>query len=92
MLADAVQLSGRRDFHNLAEIHHRHAIAHVLDHPQIVGDEQISETELLLQIEQHVQDLGLDRYVERRDRLVGDDEFGVHRKRASNADALALSA
>jgi hypothetical protein len=64
----------------------------VLDHPQIVGDEQKSETELLLQIEQHVQDLGLDRYVERRNRLVGDDESGVHRERAGNADTLALSA
>ena len=55
-------------------------------------DEQVGETELLLQIEQHVQDLDLDRDVERRNRLVGDDELGIHRQRAGNADALALSA
>ena len=34
----------------------------------------------------------LDRNIERRDRLVGDDELGVHRERAGDADALALSA
>ena len=64
----------------------------MLDDPKVVGDEEIGEAELLLQIEQHVQYLRLDRNVERRDRLVGDDELGVHRERPRDADALALPA
>ena len=60
-----MKLLGRDDLDDLAEIHDRNAVADVLDHPQIVRDEQIGEPELLLQIEQHVQDLRLDRDVER---------------------------
>src|SRR5262245_54202569 len=92
VLALAVKLSGGNDLDDLAEIHHRHTVANVLDHPQVMRDEQEGETKLLLQIEQHVQDLGLDRYVERGNRLVGDYELRIHRERSSNADALALPA
>ena len=61
-------------------------------HRQIVRDEQVGQPEPLLQVEQQVQDLRLDRDVERRDRLVGHDELGVQRQRAGDADALALAA
>ena len=59
---------------------------------QVVGDEQIGEAEPVLQVEQQVDDLRLDRDVERRDRLVGDDQRRVQRERAGDADALALAA
>ena len=45
-----------------------------------------------LQVAQQVEDLRLDRDVERRDRLVGDEQLGVERERARDADALALAA
>src|SRR5262249_48785079 len=45
VLASAMKLSGGGDLDDLAEIHHRHAIADVLDHPQVMGDEQEGETE-----------------------------------------------
>ena len=64
----------------------------MLDHPQVVGDEEIGETELLLQIEQHIQNLRLDRHVERGDRLVGTINLAFTRERPGDADALALSA
>ena len=57
-----------------------------------MGDEQIGQTELLLQILEQVDDLRLDRNVERRDRLVAHDELRIDRQRARDADALALSA
>ena len=41
---------------------------------------------------QQVDDLRLDRDVEGGDRLVGDDEVGVHGQGAGDADALALAA
>jgi hypothetical protein len=43
-------------------------------------------------VAQQVDDLRLDRDVERRDRLVGDDEAGPDRERPGDADALALAA
>ena len=45
-----------------------------------------------LEIVEQVQDLRLDRDVERADRFVADDEVGVERERAGDADALALAA
>ena len=64
----------------------------MLDHGEVVGDEQIGEPELVLQVHQQVDDLRLDRHVERRHRLVADDQFGIERQRAGDADALALAA
>ena len=48
--------------------------------------------QLLLQVLQQVDDLRLDRDVERGDRLVADDEVGLGGQRAGDADALALAA
>ncbi len=80
------------DLDDLAEVHHRDAVADVLHHRQVVGDEQVGQAELLAQVGEQVQDLGLDRHIERRDRLVADDELGLDRERAGDADALALAA
>src|ERR1700720_3136458 len=77
---------------NLAEIHDRDTPADVLDDGDVVGNEEIGETELALQIAQEVDDLRLNRDVERRDWLVADDEPGIKRQRAGDADALALPA
>ena len=60
--------------------------------PQVVRDEEVGELQPLLQIQQQVHDLRLHRDVERRDRLVGDDERRLQRERARQADALALAA
>ena len=50
------------------------------------------QPELALQVAQQVEDLRLDRDVERGDRLVGDDHLRLQRERARDADALALAA
>ena len=75
-----------------AQIHHRHAVADVLHHRQIVRDEQIGQLELVLQVHQQIDDLRLDRHVQRRHRLVADDQLRTQRQRAGDADALALAA
>ena len=75
-----------------AEIHHRHFVAHLADHAQIVADEEIGEAHLRLQVEQEIDDLRLDRHVERRDRLVADQEPRLGRQRAGQHDPLALAA
>ena len=46
--------------HDLAEVHHGHAVRDVTDHREVVGDEQIGQPELGLEILEQVDDLGLD--------------------------------
>ena len=57
-----------------------------------MGDEQIGQAEPVAKVGQEVEDLRLDRHVQRRDGFVADDELGFHRERARDADALALPA
>ena len=75
------------DLDDAAEIHHGDPVADMLDHREIVRDEQIGQPELVLQVHQQVDDLRLDRHVERRDRLVADDQI---RARAPSARAMPM--
>jgi hypothetical protein len=59
---------------------------------QVVRDEEVGQRELVLQFVEQVDDLGLDRDVEGRYRLVRDDEVRVEREDARDADALPLAA
>ena len=68
----------RRDLDDPAEVHHRHAVAHVADHRHVVGDQQHGERELLLQVLEQVEHGRLHGHVERRHRLVGDQQLGRH--------------
>ena len=67
-------------------------VADVLDDGEVVGDEQVGQAELLLEVVEQVQHLALDRHVEGGDRLVADDELRVERERPGDPDALALAA
>ena len=87
-----VQLGGRGELHDLAEVHHRDLLGDVLHHREVVGDEEIGEPPLLLQVHEQVQDLRLHRDVERGDRLVTHEERGLDRQRAGDPHPLALAA
>ena len=78
--------------HNTPEIHHRHTVADVLDDRQIVRDEEIRQLEFVLQVHHEVDDLGLDRHVQRRHRLITHDELRAQRQSTRNAYTLALPA
>jgi hypothetical protein len=62
---------GRPPLDDLAGIHHGHVIGHPRDRAEIVRDEDDGHAVLPLQLLQQIQDLRLDRDVERRARLVG---------------------
>ena len=59
---------------------------------EVVGDEQVREAELALELLQQIDDLCLDRDVERGHGLVADDQLGVQRERPGEADPLPLTA
>ena len=87
-----VDAVGRPVLDQLADVHHRHPVAEVVDDRQVVGDEQVGEAQLALQVAQQADDLRLHGDVERRDRLVADDELRLQAQRAGDADALPLAA
>ena len=78
--------------HHVAQVHHAHRVGDVLHHRQIMADEQVRQVELLLQVLQQVDDLGLYGHIQGGHRLVADDEVRVQGDGAGDADALALAA
>ena len=91
MLRRSPDLVAAADLDQGAEIHHRHPVGDVLDHRQIVADEQVGNPELRLQVLQQIDHLRPHRDVERRHRLVADDQFRAERQGSGDADALALA-
>jgi hypothetical protein len=86
------QLVGRRHLDDLAQIHDGDAVADVANDVEIVGDENERKPEFLAQLLEQIDDLRLDRGVERGDRLIGDDELRPHGERPGDAYALTLPA
>ena len=58
-------------------IHDEDVVGRAGHHAQIVGDEHDGGAGLLLRLGENVEDLRLNRHVEGRGRLVGDDDVGV---------------
>ncbi len=92
MLGIAEDLVARTLLHDLAQIHHHHVVGDVAHYREIVADEDVSEVQALLQVGQQVQDLRLDREIERRDGLVQHQDFRLQHEGPRNGDALALAA
>ncbi len=89
MLADLVRGALLDD---LALVHDRDPVGDVADDADVVGDEDVGEAELLLEVVEQVDDLSADRDVEGGDRLVGDDQLRVQRQRPGDPDPLPLAA
>ena len=90
-----------RPLHDLADgadlgdapgIHHGHPVGRLRDHAHVMCDEHHGRAALRAQpLDQH-DDLGLNRNVERRRRLVGDDEFRLRTKGQRQHDPLPHAA
>lgn len=74
------------------EIHDHHPVAEVANCRQIVGDHQIGQPMLRLQISHYIQDFTLNRNFWPRRGLVRDDQPGVQRKRPRHPNAPRLTA
>ena len=87
-----VNLLGFAGLDQLAQVHNADIIRNIPHHRQIVGNEQIGRALGLLIVAQQVHDLCLNRNIQRGDRLVTDDQFGVEHQRAGDTDTLPLPA
>src|SRR3954453_14742938 len=77
---------------DLAGVHDRDAVVDLVDHADVVGDEDQPHPGVPLQVLKQVHDLGLHGDVERRRRLVGGQDARVERQRPGDHDALAHAA
>src|SRR5215211_2400555 len=88
----AVELLAGRHLYHCAEVHNPHTVGDVLDHREVVGDEQVGQVPLPLELLHQVDDLRLDRDVKCRDGLVGHDKIRVDSEGPGNPDPLPLAA
>ena len=92
MLRLVEHLGDRALLDDLALGHHADAVGHLAHDAEVVGDEQQRHAVARLQGLQQLQDLRLDGDVERRGRLVGDQQVGLVGQRHGDHHALALAA
>ena len=69
-------------------VHHEHALRHFSNRPHVVRDQYDCRVGLLLEFLQQIEDLRLDRDIERSRRLVGDQNLRPTGKRHGDHDAL----
>ena len=82
-----------RSFLHLATgVHHHHPLRHLRHDAQIVRDEHDRGAGPGFELAHQVEDLRLDRDIERRGRLVGNQKPRLARKRHRDHDTLPLSA
>ncbi|MCY1383570.1 hypothetical protein D9M69_717110 [compost metagenome] len=82
----------RTALHHFAGIHHRHPVTERSHYPQVVGDKQNRQVLLPCQLAQQSDDLRLHGDVQRRGRLIGDQQFRPTGQRHGNHHSLQLTA
>jgi hypothetical protein len=82
----------RADLDDAPGVHDRDAVGGLGDHAHVVRHQHHRGAVVAAQALQHLDDLRLDRHVERRRRLVGDDELRLRGERERDDDALAHAA
>ena len=87
-----VQLFCIGDLHDLAQVHNDDSVGDVFNNGHIVGDEDVGEATLTLQIVHQIQNLSLNGNVQCGNSLVADNNLGVDGQGAGNTDSLTLTA
>ena len=88
----AEDLGHRARLDDARGVHHGDALARLRDDREVVRDEHDRHPGLAAQAREQVQDLILDGHVERRRRLVAEQQLRLARERDRDHDALAQAA
>src|SRR3989338_1699964 len=81
-----------RQFDDFPPVHHRNLTADSFDNLEVVRNKKIGQVEFALQLTQEIDDLLLDDDVQRRHRLIQNQQFRIKHQGAGDGDALALPA
>ncbi|MOA32751.1 hypothetical protein D3C78_1539950 [compost metagenome] len=63
----------------------------MLDHRQVMGDEDVRQSQILLQIHHQVQYLRTHRNVQCGNRFIGNHHIGIQHQSTCNRDTLTLA-
>ena len=92
MLRVVEDLVQRTLLDDLPGVHHERVIGDLGHDAEVVRDQHHGQSAILVETFDQGQDLRLDRHVERRARLVGDQDLGLQRQRQCDHRALAHAA
>ena len=92
MLRVVEDVARRTALDDLTGVHDHDTLGDLGDHAEIVADEQDGDTRVGLDLTQHVEDMRLDRHVEGRRRLVGNQQRRFARQCHGDHHALAHAA
>ena len=90
MYGIGIQVGGFCDLHQVPQVHHTDIITYVADHRQVVGHEEVGDSQFPLDFLEQVNDLGLNGHIQGRYRLIAYDDFRVAGQRPCNAQPLPL--
>src|SRR3989338_7554675 len=79
-------------FDDAPEVHHAYLMREVFHYRKVVGDEQVTQVQFLLQRLQQIQNLRLHGHIQRAGRFVADQQLRRYGERARDRDALPLPA
>ena len=83
---------GRCGLDDPSRVHHNHAIGVARNDAEVVRNQQDRHAQLVLEPVEELEDLCLDRYVERGGGFVRDQDLGVTHERHRDHDTLAHAA
>ena len=78
-------------FHDAALAHHGNTVRNVMNHGQIMGNEDHGQVQVAGQSDEKVQNLGLDGDVQRRNGFIRNDQPGFRSQGTRDGYALALA-
>ena len=81
-------IGGRSPLHDPSTVENHHLIGEIGDHPEIMGDHQHSHAQFRLQVLYQLENLCLNGDVERRGRLIGDQQSRPADQRHGDHGAL----
>src|SRR6516165_3981704 len=73
-------------------VQHERFVRELAHHGQVVADQDVRDVGFVADVGQQVQDLGLDRHIQRGDRFIEDQDGGLRREGTRDRDSLPLTA
>ena len=92
MFRRAVNFFNVRPLDNKTAVHHHHAVREVGHHAEVMGDPDNGHAKFLSEGFDQIENLCLDRYVERGSGFISNQQFRITRQRDGDHDALAHTA
>ena len=77
--------------HQGSQAHNTDAVRNIPHNTDVMGDKQQTQVHFTLEPGQHIQNLGLDGNVQRRNRLITDDQFRIDDHGPGNTQTLYLA-